>query len=285
MPVYRRKRFGRSKAERRHDMMVNVAAVMVLLLLAASAYKTVTRRSVSAKLSDIAAFRAPAQAVMLLRDLAEADRTDFAEVLAVYLIDNAFFKKVGEPHSEAALEAAYIAKHGKLKSVYGEETVAPYADLCRLLMEEIECFPVSGDGIMYGDSFGAAGRAGAYTGIDVYDKERVPGRLRVMAMAKGTVREVGRNAQDGCFVVVESDAGTLYRYMHLAYVSADVYAGGRVFAGMALGYMGDTGTNGQNDLFPVRLSVSVQVNHDLLGGQAYINPYIFLSLVENAEQR
>jgi len=270
-----------TRLTRLHNYMVNVAAVLVLVLLAVSVRNALMGRSVRIRPSDAAALRAPAQAVQLLYDMSAESGQDFAEVLAVYMLDNGFFKKAAEPLATERLVEVYINKHDKLLNAFGGKTVSPYAAFLRQLSEEIDCFPVMGDNVMFGDSFGAARSTGTYNAIDVFDKLREPGRLRVLAVAGGEVIEVGRNAREGFFVAIRSASGATYRYAHLDYISADVYTGGKIMSGAPLGYMGDTGSDGKNDLFPVRLSVSVQVENPLFSAPTYINPYIFLCLVEN----
>ena len=277
----RLRRFGRTPKERLQDMMVNVAAVMVLILLVVSIRGVMSGRRVSMKAADVAAMRAPVDAVLTLRRLAAAQGLDFGDVLAVYMLDNGFFRKAAEPMSEDALITQYVGGHKKKKRALGEKTVAPYASFLRRLTLEITCFPVQDGEVMYGDSFGAARRNGSYIGIDLFDELREPGRLRVVAMARGVVTEVKQNQADGHYVLIKSDAGTLYKYAHLAYVNADIVPGAKLEAGASLGYMGDSGSDGYNELFPVRLTVSVRIESDVFKGAAWVNPYIFLRLIEN----
>ena len=218
---------------------------------------------------------------MTLRRLAAMEGLDFADVLAVYMLDNAFFRKAAEPMGEDVLAARYIEGHMRLKRSLGEKTVAPYAVFLRRLLAEIVCFPVQGDVVMYGDSFGAVRQRGMYTGVDLFDEQREAGRLRVVAMAGGMVVEAAQGKGDGNYVVIESETGARYRYAHLAYVHADIAVGVRLEAGAPIGYVGDSGADGRSELFPVRLTVSVWVANDMPGGAAWVNPYIFLRLVEN----
>jgi len=280
---WRQYRYGRSRKERLQDMIVNVAAVMVLVLVVASLRGLWGARKVSVRAAEAAALRAPVEAVTTLRRFSAEAGLDFAEVLAVYMLDNAFFRKAAEPLGEEALVSRYIDGHKKLKRAIGEKTVAPYAAYLRRLATEITCFPVLGqDGaVMYGDSFGAAIQGGAYAGIDIFDEMREAGRLRVAAVARGVVVEAGQNKAEGHYAVIQSASGTLYKYAHLAYVHADMAEGAQVEAGTPIGYMGESGLEGRNDLFPVRLTVSVLVESEVLNGAAWVNPYIFLRLVEN----
>ena len=241
------------------------------------------RRGVNINPADAAALRAPAGVVVTLAALAKSESLDFAEVLAVYMLDNGFFRQAVAPVQISALQTRYIKGFNSLRKRLGTKTVTNYAAWFRVMLDEIVCFPVQGDGYMYGDSYGATVKNGLYTGIDIYDRERTAGRLRVVTMARGEVIETGRSGTDGWYVLVRSPNGTTYRYMHLAYLSADIAVGTTVAAGAMLGYMGDTGTEGTNALMPVRLTVVVSMETPVFSTLTKVNPYIFLRLVETGE--
>ena len=265
---------------RLRESTLNMAAVALMILLIVFIWNAAAGRGVRVSPADAAALRAPTESVLALADMAESAELDFAEVLAVYLLDNGFFQKAAAPMEARALETRYIGGHKSLLRRIGAKTVNAYADWLRVPLTEITCFPVQGKGYMYADSYGASMKSGVYTGIDIYDTERTPGRLRVAAIARGAVTETGRNQADGWYAVIQSANGTVYRYAHLAYLSADVTAGAEMAAGATLGYMGDTGTDGRNELFPVRLTVTVTAAADIFPVPQAVNPYIFLRLVE-----
>jgi len=229
--------------------------------------------------SVVAAMRAPMREVFLLKDCAAQYGLDFAAVLSAYMFDNRFFTDGAVALSDTALADAYAANHSRLRSKLGEDTLVPYDALFRVLSEEIEYFPVASahDSYMYGDSF----KGDAYTRIVIFARERAPDNLRVVAMARGIVWEIGKNTKDGQYVVIKTVNQTIYIYTHLARVSATVTAGETIAAGAPIGIMGDTGANGRNELFPVRLAVGVQVTLPLFAAPAWVNPYIFMRLVEN----
>ena len=279
----RRFRLGRQISVRLRESLLNVAAVALLILLIVIVWNAVSMRGVKISAADAAAMRAPAAPVLALAEMAERANADFAEVLALYMLDNGFFRKAVTPVEDKALQTRYIDGRKSLRRRLGAKAVETYAAWFRLMLDEIACFPVQGVGFIYGDSFGAATANGMYTSIDIYDRERTEGRLRVVSMARGVVTETGCSNADGWYVLVRTAAGTVYRYAHLAYLSADIAAGTVVAAGSTLGYMGDTGTDGLNALLPVRLAVSVCVDVAALPAQTKVNPYIFLRLVETDE--
>lgn len=88
------------------------------------------------------------------------------------------------------------------------------------------------------DTFGAA-RAGVewHHGIDLFGPRGTP----VLAVASGTLFEIGWNARGGHRLWLRDAAGTTYYYAHLDAFTAAARTGARVHVGQPLGTLGSSG--------------------------------------------
>jgi hypothetical protein len=114
-------------------------------------------------------------------------------------------------------------------------------------------FPVLGN-VTYVDDFGDPRPGGSHNGIDIV----APKRSLALAAEAGKVELSSRSAGAGCMLYLHGQSGTDYWYIHLnndltrrndnrgKCVAGTAYAkglkdGAKVFAGQAIGYVGDSG--------------------------------------------
>ncbi|MCL2616103.1 MAG: M23 family metallopeptidase, partial [Defluviitaleaceae bacterium] len=117
----------------------------------------------------------------------------------------------------------------------------------------------------------------------IYDRENVPGRIPIVAVASGTVLRAGRTSNLGYRIEIRGERGTVFTYAHLHEISDSVRAGETVVAGEILGSMGNTGFAGiqhARHQVPAHLRLTIAPQTRLTLDTFYINPYPFLRLLE-----
>ncbi len=127
-------------------------------------------------------------------------------------------------------------------------------------------FPVRGS-TRIGGPFGAArADTGFHEGNDLFTNFGTP----VVAVADGTVQNVGSLKISGNRLWVYADSGDQFFYAHLSAFSPDAVDGKHVRAGTVLGYVGNTG-----DAEPTPPHLHFEIHPD--GGKA-VDPNPFLTL-------
>lgn len=126
-------------------------------------------------------------------------------------------------------------------------------------------FPVLGQGISYGDDYGAP-RAGTgwHQGTDLFGPTGTP----LVAVADGALSKVGVNTLGGNRLWLTDDLGNEYYYAHLSAFAPGAADGVRVRAGQVVGFLGNTG---QAITTPPHLHFEIHP----AGGDS-VNPYPYL---------
>jgi murein DD-endopeptidase MepM/ murein hydrolase activator NlpD len=157
------------------------------------------------------------------------------------------------------------------------------------LFGEIEVFPIptgwyeDEPSVMFGDSWGVEHNFQGnrmHMGTAIIDRENIRGRVPVVSMTQGTVREAGWDNQLGYAVGVVTESGTFYLYAHLDSLAPGLAVGQAVTAGQLLGQMGNSGGRGGRS-FPVHLHVAISPEVSFTRGNFWINPYPLLRYIEN----
>jgi murein DD-endopeptidase MepM/ murein hydrolase activator NlpD len=106
---------------------------------------------------------------------------------------------------------------------------------------------------------------GVHEGIDISAERGTP----VVAMAAGTVENVGWTFYSGTRVGVRGSDGRYYFYAHLSEVNDEILSGAPVEAGQLLGRVGNTGYGppGHRDEFPPHLHFGIEA------GNEWVDPY------------
>jgi murein DD-endopeptidase MepM/ murein hydrolase activator NlpD len=106
---------------------------------------------------------------------------------------------------------------------------------------------------------------GVHEGIDISAERGTP----VVAMAAGTIENVGWTFYSGTRVGVRGSDGRYYFYAHLSEVNYEILPGAPVQAGQLLGRVGNTGYGppGHRDEFPPHLHFGIEA------GSEWVDPY------------
>ena len=95
------------------------------------------------------------------------------------------------------------------------------------------------------------------------------------------------NEKGGYRIGIKSKNGNYYYYAHLDSYEQGIEKGKEISAGDTLGYMGNTGyskVEGTKGNFEVHLHMGIEVETSLTKNELWINPYPFLSLIENSQK-
>jgi hypothetical protein len=280
-----RRRAVTRKPRKEHAPRIIAFSAATVLLLLVFFFARVLDPSVKLRpdAETVAAFRAPHQAIGLLKAQSENHGVPFAEVFTFFCAENDFFPAKAAAYDFTVLERQYVEGYEALKKKYDAKSAAPFIAMYETLFDEIQCFPVpdgfdgGADGqpsFMYGDSWGDERHRGA----DIYDRENIPGRVPVVSMTDGTVRDSGYTGDDGHYVGIITEGGDYYLYARLDGFAENISEGLTVAAGQPLGHMGDSGSGGE--AFQARLHLRIKPGEGVGGGDFWINPYPLLRYIE-----
>ncbi|WP_250277823.1 M23 family metallopeptidase [[Clostridium] colinum] len=95
------------------------------------------------------------------------------------------------------------------------------------------------------------------------------------------------NEKGGYRVGIKAKSGNYYYYAHLDSYEEGIEKGQKILAGNVIGYMGNTGYSkieGTKGNFEVHLHLGIEAETTLTKDEFWINPYPFLSLIENNQK-
>jgi len=269
--------------------MVCVIAVIFLIL---GGLWSLIRPGVRVRVDTetVAAFRVPHRAIGMLRVYAESSGISFPELFTVFSAENDFFPEKHAVYDLSVLERLYVSDFNRLLRRYNSRSIAPYVDMFENLFGEIETFPIPGgwyehdSSVMFGDSWGTPHNFQGnrmHMGTAIIDRENIRGRVPVVSMTQGSVREAGWDNQLGYFVGIVTENKTYYLYAHLDSLAPGIAAGQIVTAGQLLGQMGNSGGGRGDRSFPVHLHIAISPDVTFTRGNFWINPYPLLRYIEN----
>jgi hypothetical protein len=301
LPRFRLPRMGRGavklplirgvKLSRVKEVFLQVCVAAVVVLIAGAAFGLLrpgVRVCVDAE--TVAAFRVPHRAIGMLRTYAVRNGISFPQLFAVFNAENGFFPEKHAVYDLSMIHELYIQDFNRLLRQYNSRSLAPYAAMFESLFSEIEVFPIPAGwyedeaGVMFGDSWGVQHNFQGnrmHMGTAIIDRMNIRGRVPVVSMTHGTVREAGWDNNLGYFVSVTTENDTLYLYAHLDSIAAGLAAGQNITAGQHIGQMGNTGGGRSGQSFPVHLHVAISPNAGFTRGDFWINPYPLLRYIEN----
>ncbi|MCL2852915.1 MAG: M23 family metallopeptidase [Defluviitaleaceae bacterium] len=291
-PAIGRARFVGLRGLGPYSVHIFAACLVVIVVVMAGAILVPVRR-VNIHPDVVAAFQIPQRSIITLRVLSDIHALDFPEVLAVYALENNFFPTRAEAPPPETIEYMFIQHYEMIRASFRRSDVLRYEDIFRNILTEMRFFPIPigfdnefEPSYMYGDSFGtrnvtlANPRAG---GTNIYDRENVPGRIPVVAVASGTILRSGWTNNFGYRVEVQGERGTVFTYSHLHAITEGINDGETIMAGEVLGSIGNTGFAGLQHArgqAPAHLRFTIAPQTRLTMDVFYINPYPFLRLVE-----
>ena len=273
--------------------------VMLMMTVAVMTFEQTRfpRRRVNVHPELVAAFQIPQRSIIVLKELSEANAMDFAEVLAVYALENDFFPNRHDAPPPEAIEHMFFNYYDYIHASLRTIDIERYEEIFRNLLSELRFFPIPLGfdldplpSYMFGDSWGTAVPGMANTrfpgGTNIYDRENVPGRIPVIAMASGSVMGAERTPELGYSIEILGERGTVFTYSHLNSINGDIEQGAPVVAGQLLGSMGNTGGLGAQlpqGNAPVRLRITIAPQTNI-ARDFHINPYPFLSLLQHQQR-
>jgi len=265
-------------------------AVTVFIAVAVIISLVAPTRRVNISLDDVAAFRIPPRNILTLRALSERHALDFPEILAVYSLKNNFFAVRSEVPPAETIEHMFILPYDDIRANFRRADILLYEEIFRNILTEIRFFPIPigfdnefEPSYMYGDSFdtrNSAIRNPRAGGTDIFDRENIPGRIPVVAMASGTVIRSGRTNNLGYHIDIRGERGTVFTYASLHTIAEIVRVGETIVAGEIIGSIGNSGV-GQGRA-TTRLHITISPQTRLTVGAFQINPYPFLRLIEES---
>jgi murein DD-endopeptidase MepM/ murein hydrolase activator NlpD len=292
LPRFRMPRFSPLpnilRTRRRKEYFFRACVIAVILLIFAMVFGLL-RPGVRVRVDSetVAAFRVPHRAIGLLRVYAAQNGISFPELFAVFNAENNFFPEKHSYYDFDKLENFYVSDFNQLLRRYNPRSLAPYVSMFENLFGEIETFPISKDDdilVMFGDSWGVEHNFQGnktHMGTAIIDRENIRGRISVVSMTGGTVREASWDNNLGYFVGIITENNTYYLYAHLDSIAQGITAGKRISAGEHLGQMGNSGGGRSRQSFPVHLHIAIAPDVSFTRGNFWINPYPLLRYIEN----
>jgi len=229
----------------------------------------------SALHEDIAALRVPPQAMNNLYALSEWYDMPFDQLLALYAVNNDFFPKNAYPVIELeVLKQDFITNFNRLRRQYATRDIRPYFELFQGLLCELEYFPLPQEyGYMFSDTWDQ------HRGTKIIDQENIRGRIPVMSMTAGHIRQAGWHSRLGYHVVVVTENNSRILYAHLDSFEKGIISGQPVTAGQLLGAMGNSG-----EALPVHLHIGLSPQVPF-AEDFWVNPYPFLRHLQEINAR
>jgi murein DD-endopeptidase MepM/ murein hydrolase activator NlpD len=282
------------KTRRRKEFFFRLCVVGVIILIFAMIFGLL-RQGVRVRVNaeTVAALRVPHSAIGVLRVHAAKNDISFPELFAVFNAENNFFPEKQNYYDIKNLEGLYVSDFNRLVRRYNSRSLAPYVKMFENLFSEIEAFPISKDmyehdaSVMFGDSWGIAHNYQGnktHMGTAIIDRENIRGRVPVVSMTGGRVREASWDNTLGYFVGIVTNNNTYYLYAHLDSIAQGISAGTEIFAGQHLGQMGNTGGEKHKHSFPVHLYIAIAPDVSFTRSKFWINPYPLLRYIESVDE-
>jgi len=266
--------------------------VFAAIILVAFGSWRLTRPGIRVRVDadTVAAFRVPHRAIRMLRDYAEREGINFAELFAIFNAENDFFPEKSAVYDLSVLERLYVSDFQRLLRRYNTRSLEPYVTMFNNLFTEIETFPIPSGwyehdaSVMFGNSWGVEHNFQGnpmHMGTAIVDRENIRGRVPVVSMTRGRVQSVGWDNNLGYFVGITTENGTFFLYAHLDSLATGLATGQNITAGQPLGQMGNSGGGRGGRSFPVHLHLAIAPDVSFTRGQFWINPYPLLRYIEN----
>jgi len=280
-------------ARRIKEQLFKLSVFMVIALIIFGLWQVVRPGvRVRANPDTVAAFRVPHRAIGLLEGYAHRYNIPFAELFAIFNVENGFFPEKSAVYDLSVLEQLYVVDFDRILRRYNSRSLAPFVDMYANLFSELIAFPVPlgwydiEPSIMYGDSWGVEHNFQGnrmHMGTAIIDRENIRGRVPIVSMTHGHIQEAGWNNQLGYFVGIVTTNGTYYLYAHLDSLVPELAVGQSITAGHPLGFMGNSGGGRSARTFPVHLHIGISPDVSFTRGRFWINPYPFLRFMEGRE--
>ena len=295
----RRANIKNRNIKRAEKVLINILAVILVFLIAFFIRNSLllSTYSTNVSLENVAAFAISPQTFADLKSLSYEHRLDFKEVLTVFSLEKNFFPPGKTMPSKEELERGFFRNFRSIRRNHPPSQINTYKKILGTILDEVKQFPIppefkqsaGEEGYYFTDTFGASRTYGGnrtHEGTDIMDRKNVRGRIPIVSMTSGTIRDIGWGELGGYNIGITSNSGNYYYYAHFDSFAPDLKRGDTIEPGQLLGFMGDSGygAEGTTGMFPVHLHVGIKVRSDIAeGGMFWINPYVFLRNVEGQD--
>ncbi len=204
----------------------------------------------------------------------------FGELLAILRSDAS--KSAGALGDRPAQD--YV-KWKNLMLCYNRTGYERLSGLYGAIWDDVKCFPVMADGVVYENSWmferNYGGKRG-HEGTDLMPPENLRGHYPVVSMTDGVVEQVGWLPLGGYRIGIRSPSGGYFYYAHLDSYSRTFWVGETISAGTILGRMGDSGygPEGTRGKFDVHLHLGIYIRTEDTR-ELSVNPYWVLRYVQS----
>ncbi|MCC8044244.1 MAG: M23 family metallopeptidase [Clostridiales bacterium] len=151
------------------------------------------------------------------------------------------------------------------------------SDAFAAIWDDVRCFPVSGEGFFYENTWmyeRAYGGIRGHEGTDILPPENLSGIYPIVSMTDGVVEKIGWLEKGGYRIGIRSEHGGYFYYAHLDSYARDFQVGDEITVGELLGMMGDTGygVEGTRGQFDVHLHLGIYIQTERVD-ELSVNPY------------
>lgn len=230
--------------------------------------------------ADFRSMQMSEETICQLRRIQEETFLSVSEILTLFYPETRgdFQKLSGKATAEYCIER---------KKLLQSQANHSYESLCssyRAVWDDLECFPVSAEGIQYENSWmfeRSYGGTRGHEGTDLMPPENLAGYYPVVSMTDGTVENIGWLEKGGYRIGIRSPSGGYFYYAHLDSYAQEFQVGDTVYAGTLLGRMGDTGygTEGTRGQFDVHLHLGIYIRTEC-SEELSVNPYWVLRYLQ-----
>lgn len=271
-----------------YDWAINFLSIIcAIIIIFAVVNKILSRQiKISVKEKNVCAFEMPIKNFLKLQALSQKYNLPFSELITIYSLENNFFPDKSAIENENEIEQNLIINYSQIKKKYNHHLLNQYSSMFKNILAEIKYFPIAADvcsendlPYIYGDNCEQNFDNKIPPGCNIFDRENISGRIPIVSMTDGTIENINWNDSLGYNISVKTENDDRYLYCHLEKFAQDLEQNKKISAGQLLGYMGNTKKESEHKFVHLHLCINPKVN--FAGKDFYINPYLFLRLIES----
>lgn len=268
------------------DYIINFLSVCCIILLIIFAYNKFLHTQKKSYISEkvVSAFQMPYKRFLQIQTLSQKYNIAFDELLTVYSLENNFFPNKSS-ESENEIEQSLILNYSGIKKKYSRRLINQYASMFKNIFSEIKYFPIPADicnendtPYIFRDSWEKNYRDKIAQGCDIFDRENISGRIPIVSMTAGEIKNVGWDELLGYNISIRTSNNNDYLYCHLEKFAEGLEKNSKVNAGDLIGFMGDTKKEDAHKSVHLHLCINPKVS--FADKFFFIDPYLFLRFIE-----
>ncbi len=271
-----------------YDQTINFFAMTLIIILIFFAHKFSFSSGdllFSCNQKNISAFDMPYQNLLTIKNLSQKYNLSFYELITLYSLENNFFKQKYISDNPIELEKDLILNYKQIKKKYRPNLIKKYQNLYKNLIQEIKFFPVpkniSADNYIFYNNWEKNYKNKIPNGCDIFDRENISGRIPIISITDGIISQINWNDQKGYNLSIKSPNNNIYLYCHLEKFADGLEKNLKIKSGTLLGYMGNTQKKDTQKSVHLHLSIKTNLKNKFLSQDFYINPYLFLRLIQD----